>query len=99
MNLCTLEEENFYIQENDEAVVETFPQQLEEIRALQTTTKNPLHSAVLLVWVDSAKKLNVRECLYLANFILFCCVLFLLSSCFYYFIIIKFFPFYFSIAK
>lgn len=32
--------------------------QLEEIRALQTTTKNPLHSAVLLVWVDSARKLN-----------------------------------------
>ncbi|KAK8754401.1 hypothetical protein OTU49_016067 [Cherax quadricarinatus] len=32
--------------------------QLEEIRALQTTTKNPLHSAVLMVWVDSAKKLN-----------------------------------------
>lgn len=32
--------------------------QLEEIRALQTTTKNPLHSAVLLVWIDSAKKLN-----------------------------------------
>ncbi|XP_042220250.1 extended synaptotagmin-1-like isoform X3 [Homarus americanus] len=32
--------------------------QLEEIRALQATTKNPLHSAVLLVWVDSAKKLN-----------------------------------------
>ncbi|XP_066980782.1 extended synaptotagmin-2 isoform X15 [Macrobrachium rosenbergii] len=32
--------------------------QLEEIRALQNTTKNPLHSAVLMVWVDSAKKLN-----------------------------------------
>ncbi|XP_071513242.1 extended synaptotagmin-2-B isoform X6 [Panulirus ornatus] len=32
--------------------------QLEEIRALQTSTKNPLHSAVLMVWVDSAKKLN-----------------------------------------
>ncbi|XP_069186648.1 extended synaptotagmin-2-B isoform X2 [Procambarus clarkii] len=32
--------------------------QLEEIRALQTTTKNPLHGAVLMVWVDSAKKLN-----------------------------------------
>ncbi|XP_037798979.1 extended synaptotagmin-2-like [Penaeus monodon] len=32
--------------------------QLEEIRALQVTTKNPLHSAVLMVWVDSAKKLN-----------------------------------------
>ncbi|KAK7079789.1 hypothetical protein SK128_021480, partial [Halocaridina rubra] len=32
--------------------------QLEEIRALQSKTKNPLHSAVLMVWVDSAKKLN-----------------------------------------
>ncbi|XP_037798978.1 extended synaptotagmin-2-like [Penaeus monodon] len=32
--------------------------QLEEIRALQVTTKNPLHSAVLMVWGDSAKKLN-----------------------------------------
>lgn len=32
--------------------------QLEEIRALQTKTKNPLHSAILMVWVDSAKKLN-----------------------------------------
>ncbi|XP_042884989.1 extended synaptotagmin-1-like isoform X4 [Penaeus japonicus] len=32
--------------------------QLEEIRALQVSTKNPLHSAVLMVWVDSAKKLN-----------------------------------------
>ncbi|XP_076060225.1 extended synaptotagmin-like protein 2 isoform X8 [Oratosquilla oratoria] len=32
--------------------------QLEEIRALQNLTKNPLHSSVLLVWVDSAKKLN-----------------------------------------
>lgn len=88
MNLCTLEEENFYIEENDEAVIETFPQQLEEIRALQTTTKNPLHSAVLLVWVDSAKKLNVRECLYLANFILFCCVFiltFFMFLLFYYY--------------
>ncbi|KAB7501178.1 Extended synaptotagmin-2 [Armadillidium nasatum] len=33
-------------------------QQLAEIRSLQTTTKNPLHSAVLMVWVDSAKNLN-----------------------------------------
>ncbi|KAK3874658.1 hypothetical protein Pcinc_020410 [Petrolisthes cinctipes] len=32
--------------------------QLEEIRALQANTKNPLHSAVLMVWIDSAKKLN-----------------------------------------
>ncbi|RXG73103.1 Extended synaptotagmin-2 [Armadillidium vulgare] len=32
--------------------------QLGEIRSLQTTTKNPLHSAVLMVWVDSAKNLN-----------------------------------------
>uniref|UniRef100_A0A0P4VZS7 Uncharacterized protein n=2 Tax=Scylla olivacea TaxID=85551 RepID=A0A0P4VZS7_SCYOL len=37
---------------------ESLEPQLEEIRALQTTTKNPLHSAVLLVWIDSAKKLN-----------------------------------------
>ncbi|KAK4310041.1 hypothetical protein Pmani_018372 [Petrolisthes manimaculis] len=32
--------------------------QLEEVRALQANTKNPLHSAVLMVWIDSAKKLN-----------------------------------------
>lgn len=32
--------------------------QLEEIRSLQGATKNPLHSAILMVWVDSAKKLN-----------------------------------------
>lgn len=36
----------------------TLDLQLEEIRALQVKTKNPLHSAVLMVWVDSAKKLN-----------------------------------------
>lgn len=41
-------------------------QQLEEIRALQTNTKNPLHSAVLMVWVDSAKKLNVSTVVHLA---------------------------------
>ncbi|XP_063847082.1 extended synaptotagmin-2-B-like isoform X7 [Scylla paramamosain] len=39
-------------------VADSLEPQLEEIRALQTTTKNPLHSAVLLVWIDSAKKLN-----------------------------------------
>lgn len=32
--------------------------QLEEIKCLQTTSTNLLHSAVLIVWIDSAKELN-----------------------------------------
>merc|ERR1719259_1270960 len=33
-------------------------EQLSSIRQLQTDTKNPLHSAVLMVWVDGASRLN-----------------------------------------
>ncbi|CAL4090100.1 unnamed protein product, partial [Meganyctiphanes norvegica] len=36
----------------------TLDLQLEEIRQLQNMTKNPLHSAILMVWCDSASKLN-----------------------------------------
>lgn len=39
-------------------VAASLDDQLAEIRLLQATTKNPLHSAVLMVWIDSATKLN-----------------------------------------